>query len=233
MPAVGIDATGLNRSRPRRILSNEPPREPTMIRTRLALCLLLAAATPAFADGQDVDKVNGSISIDATQQAGDLDTVNGSIRIGANATTGDASTVNGGIQLADGAHTGALETVNGSIFFGRGSRIAKGVSTVNGAIGLVSTELGGGIDTVNGDITVGIGSHVKGGIKVEKPNNNWFGIHMGKRKPPRIIIGPNAVVDGPLVFEREVKLYVHSTAKTGPVTGATAVRFDTPTAPQD
>lgn len=223
-----------------------------MIRTRLALCLLLATAMPAFAGDGDVDKVNGSISIDATQQAGDLDTVNGSIRIGANATTGDASTVNGSIQLAEGAHTGALETVNGSIragdrmvvdgsvetvngsiFFGRGSRIAKGVSTVNGAIGLVSTELGGGIDTVNGDITVGIGSHVKGGIKVEKPNNNWFGIHMGKRKPPRIIIGPNAVVDGPLVFEREVKLYVHSTAKTGPVTGATAVRFDTPTAPQD
>ncbi len=223
-----------------------------MIRTRLALCLLLAAATPAFASDGDIDKVNGSISIDATQQAGDLDTVNGSIRIGAKATTGDASTVNGSIQLADGAHTGALETVNGSIragtslvvdgsvetvngsiFIDRNGRVAKGVSTVNGAIGLVSTELGGGIDTVNGDITVGIGSHVKGGIKVEKPTSNWLNIHMGKPRPPRIIIGPNAVVDGPLVFEREVKLYVHSTAKTGPITGATAVRFDTPTAPQD
>ena len=223
-----------------------------MIRTRLALCLLLAAATPAFAADGDVDKVNGSISIDATQQAGDLDTVNGSIRIGANARTGDASTVNGSIQLGDGAHTGALETVNasirggtglvvdgsvetvnGSIFIDRNGRVSKGVSTVNGAIGLVATELGDGIDTVNGDITVGIGSHVKGGIKVEKPNNNWFGIHVGKPKPPRIIIGPDAVVDGPLVFEREVKLYVHASAKTGPITGATAVRFDTPTAPQD
>ena len=223
-----------------------------MIRTRLALCLLLAAATPAFAGNGDIDKVNGSISIDATQQAGDLDTVNGSIRIGAKASTGDASTVNGSIQLADGAHTGALETVNGSIrggtglvvdgsvetvngsiFIDRNGRVAKGVSTVNGAIGLVSTELGGGIDTVNGDITVGIGSHVRGGIKVEKPTSNWLNIHMGKPRPPRIIIGPNAVVDGPLVFEREVKLYVHSTAKTGPITGATAVRFDTPTAPQD
>ena len=223
-----------------------------MIRTRLALCLLLAAATPAFAGDGDIDKVNGSISIDAAQKAGDLDTVNGSIRIGAGATTGDASTVNGSIRLDDGAHTGTLETVNGSIragsglvvdggvetvnggiFIDRNGRVAKGVSTVNGAIGLVDTDLGGGIDTVNGDITVGIGSHVKGGIKVEKPNNNWFGIHMGKPRPPRIVIGPNAVVDGPLVFEREVKLYVHSTAKTGTITGATAVRFDTPTAPQD
>jgi hypothetical protein len=41
------------------------------------------------------------------------------------------------------------------------------------------------------------------------------------------------IKDSPLVFEREVKLYVHATAKTGPITGATAVRFDTPTAPQD
>lgn len=223
-----------------------------MIRTRLALCLLLAAATPAFAGEGDIDKVNGSITIDPAQHAGDLDTVNGSIRIGANATAGDASTVNGSIQIGDGAHTGALETVNGgirggtglvvdggvetvngSIFIDRNGRVSKGVGTVNGAIGLVSTDLGGGIDTVNGDITVGIGSHVRGGIKVEKPSNNWFGVHMGKPKPPRIIIGPNAVVDGPLVFEREVKLYVHATAKTGPITGATAVRFDTPTAPQD
>ena len=223
-----------------------------MIRTRLALCLLLAAATPAFASDGDIDKVNGSISIDATQQAGDLDTVNGSIRIGAKATTGDASTVNGSIQLADGAHTGALETVNGSIrggtglvvdgsvetvngsiFINRNGRVSKGVSTVNGAIGLVSTELGEGIDTVNGDITVGIGSHVKGGIKVEKPNNNWFGIHMNKPKPPRIIIGPNAVVDGPLVFEREVVLYVHASARTGAITGATARRYDGDRPPQD
>ena len=41
-----------------------------------------------------------------------------------------------------------------------------------------------------------------------------------------MIIGPNARVDGPLVFEREVELYVHDSAKIGPVTGATAVRYD-------
>jgi hypothetical protein len=142
--------------------------------------------------------------------------------------------VNGSIRATTGLVVdGGVETVNGSIFLDRGSRVSKGASTVNGAIGLVGTELGGGIDTVNGDITVGIDSHVKGGIKVEKPNDSFLGLHIGKRKPPRIIIGPNAVVDGPLVFEREVKLYIHATAKTGAITGATAVRFDTPTAPQD
>jgi hypothetical protein len=109
--------------------------------------------------------------------------------------------------------------------------VGRGVETVNGAIGLVDTDLGGGIDTVNGDITVGVGSHVKGGIHVEKPGQQWFS--MGKRKPPRIVIGPNAQVDGSLVFEREVKLYVHRTAKIGSVSGATAVRYDGDRAPED
>jgi hypothetical protein len=45
-----------------------------------------------------------------------------------------------------------------------------------------------------------------------------------------VVIGPNAVVDGPLVFERTVELHVHATARTGAITGATALRFtgDTP-----
>jgi hypothetical protein len=57
-------------------------------------------------------------------------------------------------------------------------------------------------------------------------------INLNKRKP-RIVIGPNAVVDGPLIFEREVTLYVHNTARTGKITGATAVRYDGARAPQD
>src|SRR5689334_13742047 len=140
MPVVDGADIGLNRSRLRRIFFPVSPREPAMIRTRLALCLLLAAATPAFAGDGDIDKVNGSIQLGDGAHTGALETVNGSIRAG------------GGLVV-----DGSVETVNGSIFFDRGGRIAKGVSTVNGAIGLVDTDLGGGIDTVNGDITVGIG----------------------------------------------------------------------------
>ncbi|HZV39094.1 MAG TPA: FHIPEP family type III secretion protein, partial [Pseudoxanthomonas sp.] len=83
---------------------------------------------------------------------------------------------------------------------------------------------------VRGDVTVGVGSHVKGGLRVEKPNG---GFHLGKQRPPRIVIGPDAVVEGALVFEHPVVLYVHKTAKTGPVSGATAKTFDTPTAPKE
>lgn len=222
-----------------------------MLRTSLALAVLFAlSAAPAFADQNDIDKVNGSITAEASRTYGNLETVNGSIRIESSARIEDAETVNGSIQAADNIHAdslstvngsirigpqarigGSVETVNGSVFVDRGGNIARDVETVNGAIGLVDSDLGGGIATVNGDITVGAGSHVKGGITVEKPSAQW--ISVGKRKPPRIIIGANARVDGPLVFEREVRLYVHRSAKVGPVTGATAVRYDGDRAPQD
>ena len=226
-----------------------------MIRLRIApLVLALAATMPLASAAQDnsIDKVNGSIDAEAGQTYGSLETVNGSIRIGDGARTGTAETVNGSIKAGNDIHSrglttvngsihlgthalvdGDIETVNGGIFVDRGSRVAKDVTTVNGAIGLVGTDLAGGIDTVNGDITVGIGSHVHGGIRVEKPGTSWMPIHIGKHTPPRIIIGPNAIVDGPLVFEREVKLYVHSSARIGSVTGATAVRFSGAQPPQD
>lgn len=219
-----------------------------MIRTRTVLLLTLAlAATPALAQ-QEISKVNGSITAEAGQAYGDLDTVNGSIRIHDGATAEDASTVNGSITVGDKARAESLETVNGairvgkdvqvrkgietvngSVFTDRGTVVGGGIETVNGAIGLVATQLGGGIETVNGDVTVGVGSHVKGGIKVEKPH----GIRMNAKRDPRIIVGPNAIVDGPLVFERPVTLYVHTSAKIGPVTGATPKPFSTDTAPAE
>ncbi len=219
-----------------------------MTRTRTVLLLTLAlAATPALAQ-QEISKVNGSVTAEAGQTYADLDTVNGSIRIEDGATAEDASTVNGGITVGDKARVASLETVNGSIragkdvqvrkdietvngsiFTDRGTTVGGGIETVNGAIGLVSTQLAGGIQTVNGDITVGIGSHVRGGIKVEKPQ----GWSLKPKRDPRIIIGPNAVVEGPLVFERPVTLYVHTSAKVGPVTGATATPFSTDTAPAE
>lgn len=216
---------------------------------RNVLLLTLALGTaPAFAQ-QEVSKVLGGIDADAGQTYGDLNTVNGGIDIGAGAKTGDATTVNGGIDVADKARTGDLTTVNGgvelgrdvsvdgdittvngSIFVDRGGKVEGDVTNVNGGIGLVATEVGGGLQTVTGDITVGVDSHVKGGIRIEK---NKGSIRFEPKRDPRIVIGPNAVVEGALVFERPVVLYVHRTAKIGRVTGATAKTFDTPTAPKD
>ena len=235
-----------------------------MNRSLLFAALVALSGTAAFAGtaaahdpaapgrGQDIDKVNSSITAEAGQTYGDLSTVNGGIRIEAGAHVQDAETVNGSIRVDDDVHAkslstvnggihvgeraqvdGKVETVNGGIFVDRGSKVSRGIETVNGAIGVVDTDLGGGIETVNGDITVGVGSHIMGGIHVEKPNKGWSGFRMGKPKIPRIIIGPSAVVEGPLVFDREVKLYVHSSARIGSLTGAIAVRFEGATPPKN
>ena len=217
----------------------------------LPLALALALTPLAAAAQQSIDKVNGSITAEAGQQYGDLETVNGSIRIGENAQVRDAETVNGSIKAAASARTGdlatvngsirledavtvdgGLETVNGGIFVGREGRISGDIETVNGAIGLVDADVGGGIETVTGDLTVGAGSHVRGGIHYEKPSPSLIKFRTNRR-PPRVIIGPNAVVEGPLRFEREVTLYVHATARTGAITGATATRYDSDRAPAE
>ena len=180
----------------------------------------------------DIETVNGSVHLESGVSVGDAETVNGSIKADGKLKAKSLETVNGSIRLGEQSRVGGIETVNGSVFADRGSDIARDVETVNGAIGLVDTDVHGGIATVNGDITVGIGSHVRGGITVEKPNSNWVPVSMKQRKL-RIVIGPDAVVEGPMLFKREVTLYVHKSARIGQVIGATAVRYDTPRPPQD
>ncbi len=224
-----------------------------MRRTVLFLALALAASVTFAHDhesGKDVSKVNGSIHAESGHSYGDLDTVNGSIRIDAGATVDDAETVNGAISSDDKAVLGSASTVNGAITLGQQTRVSGNVSTVNGGIvvgklsELNGTELStvngkiliyqsnikGRIETVNGDITVGSHSHVHGGILVDKPTGwGW-----GKPKVPRVIIGPNAVVMGELIFKREVELWVHSSAKIGKVTGAKVQTYtDKPPARKD
>jgi DUF4097 and DUF4098 domain-containing protein YvlB len=215
---------------------------------RLFLLLLLSANAPLALASDDISKVNGSIQTQSNTTYGDLDTVNGSIQLANNVQARGVETVNGGVRTEDNVQARNIETVNGAIRAGRnlvisrglvtvnggiyvdrGGRIGGGVETVNGSIGLVATQVEGDIETVNGDITVGIDSVVKGGIKVNRPS---FGISLTAPRKPRIVIGPNAVVEGQLVFEREVVLLVHDSAKIGPVTGATPQRFDSETAPR-
>lgn len=217
----------------------------------VALALALAVPFPALAANQDIEKLNGSITAETGQQYGNLETVNGSITVQARSRADDIETVNGSIRVAEDVQAHSLgtvngsiragtntqlaqgaETVNGSVFFDRGSRLGGDLSTVNGAIGIVGTEIGGDVETVNGDITIGVGSRVRGHILVEKPSSNWMPIKLNKRKP-RIVIGPNAVVEGPLRFEREVVLYVHESARIGTVTGATPVAYSGARAPQE
>jgi hypothetical protein len=207
----------------------------------IPVALAMACATAGTAAASDIDKINGSIRVDAGQQVDDVSTVNGSVRIGRDARARNVETVNGSVLLDTNATAESIDNVNGSISIEEGAKVAKDVesvngsitlekgadvtgkaSNVNGRISLESAHVGGGIATNTGDINIGRDSRVEGGILVEK-SNSW--VRLGKEPVPRIVIGPGAVVQGPLKFEREVKLFVSETAKIGPVEGATAVKF--------
>lgn len=172
----------------------------------------------------DASTVNGSISIEDNAKVSSAQTVNGGIDLGANATAVSVETVNGSITLMDGAHvTKDVETVNGKLTLRKSAGVEGNLSNVNGRIQLDSAQVGQKIQTVSGDIEVMGTSKVGGGILVQE--SGVGPIVFGKNDIPRIVIGPGAVVSGPLKFERKVELYVSDRATIGPVEGATPVRF--------
>jgi hypothetical protein len=175
------------------------------------------------ATAADVETVNGSVTIERNATVQHVESVNGGISLGADSKAGSMDTVNGTLRLADGAQvSGDVSAVNGSAQLAKGADIRGALSNVNGKMTITAAHVGGGLKTVNGDINVGADSRIEGGILVEKPNLNWFNRN---RRPPRIVIGPGAVVEGKLRFEHEVELLVSDRAKIGPVDGATAVPF--------
>ena len=186
------------------------------------LSLIACLAFAGVAAASDYDKVNGSVQVPAGQKVGAVSTVNGSITIGDGAAVTTASTVNGHISLGASATATSVKTVNGRITLGKGADVSGRAANVNGDIRLDAAHVAGGIGTVTGDIDVGANSRVEGGITVEKGSTGWFSIEFGS---PRVVIGPGAVVQGKLKFEREVKLYVSDHATIGPVEGATPIKF--------
>jgi DUF4097 and DUF4098 domain-containing protein YvlB len=188
----------------------------------------------------NVAGTNGSVSLEDGAHAKNVQTVNGAITIGRSATVGSVNSVNGKIRVSDDTRADAIETVNGGVSLGEGVQVENGVKAVNGRIQLARNasvgssvettngsiqldhaNVGGDLRTKNGNIDVGAQSIVKGGIIVEKSKSDWG----DSKRTPRIVIGPGAVVSGALKFEREVELYVSDTAKVGPISGATAIKF--------
>lgn len=173
---------------------------------------------------RSAETVNGGITIEAQARVGSAETVNGGITLGEGARAESVETVNGGVRLARGARVvDRLEAVNGPIKAAEQAEVGGDVENVNGAITLAGARVRGDVTTTHGDIVLSDGAQIDGGILVEKPTGGWW--NSDNKRVPRIVIGANAVVVGSLVFEHEVELFVHPTAKIGPVTGATAQAF--------
>jgi len=201
--------------------------------------LLISAA--CLAGAPDISKLNGSISLEANEEAGDISDVNGEISIGDHCTVKEVSSVNGSVDIGRNSKAASLSTVNGELQIGGGSHVSGDartvngevtlesaadisgrVASVNGAIHLTAAHIGRGIETVWGDIDVGKDSRVDGGIVVRQPKGFYSS---SPNRPPVIVVGPGATVTGTMTFEHEVKLYVSDHAKIGAVKGAQATIY--------
>ena len=85
----------------------------TAISLTAIIGLLLVAGCAEGGNG--LDKVNGSVDVQAGAHVGNASTVNGGIDIGHDATIESAETVNGGIDLGPHAHANSLETDRKSV----------------------------------------------------------------------------------------------------------------------
>lgn len=177
----------------------------------------------------EVKTVNGTIRVDANAIVQDVSTVNGAIRIGEGVQATSAKTVNGSLRIGDNSRiSGPVAAVNGRIELGRMSHVDGNVGNVNGEIVLDAAVVESDIETVNGDVLLENGAVVNGDIHIEKPNFSWIPGKKNRRKP-KIIIGADSRVNGQIVAEREIELYIHETAIVESVDGRVsmddAVRF--------
>lgn len=210
--------------------------------------LTLLMAVPAFGasinksvridDGEEsggATSVNGSITVgtDAVVTGG-MRTVNGSIRVGSGSTIKGAKTVNGSLSMAEGVETGDLGTVNGavridekvsvdgnvsavngSITLGKSALVKGDVGNVNGKISLDGARVEGDVKTVTGDIRLH-DAVLEGDLLIEEPGM-WS--NSGKKRKPRVIIGPGTRIEGSIVIEHEVELFISESAEVGSVSG--------------
>ena len=176
----------------------------------------ISVGTGATVSGS-LSTVNGTIRVDDDVQLGDAETVNGALRLGSGVTAENVETVNGSIRVGDRSRVdGRINAVNGRIEAGAGTGVGRNVENVNGEIELNGAEIGGDIKTVNGDVRLNEGAVVMGNIVIEKPSMWSFG---QKSRKPKVIIGPGSRVDGEIVAEREIELYISESAQVGGVSG--------------
>lgn len=172
------------------------------------------------------DTTSGHIHVHEEAAVGPVRSISGNVVVGNKAWIRSAKTVSGHITLGrDVQVEEGVKSTSGTIKTGHGCRIQGDVNSVSGDIALHATEVEGNIHVVSSDLTVAADSKVSGGIHLPRTTSSSF--HL-----PRIVIGAHARVEGELVFESPVELYVHTTAQTGTIRGASRIVYSTPHPPQ-
>lgn len=172
--------------------------------------------------GVKQSSIHAPIVLRPGARLGAADGVHSSISVGPGAWLGNGESINGKIQVCSEGRTGPLTTVNGAILLLPAAQVDGDIETQNGAIEAEAATIRGSLRGGGGDITLR-GTQVTGDIRIGPARKRLFG--GGNKALPRIVLGPGAVVEGDLVFEREVELFVHVDAKIGEVAGAVAKPF--------
>jgi hypothetical protein len=169
---------------------------------------------------EELRNTNGAIELDADVLVTSVRSTNGRIRAGQGVTVAeDVSNTNGAIELAEGVTVGGdVQTTNGRLRIAEGGQIAGTVRSTNGPIVLTGTRAGAVVGA-NGGIELIDGTHIEGEVHVRETRGTVTS------EPPRIIVGRDVVVEGPIRIERPVQLYIHESARTGDISGAEAIRF--------
>ena len=61
---------------------------------------------------------------------------------------------------------------------------------------------------------------IQGDLVIEKPS---FWGRQGKKRKPRVVIGPGSRVEGTIVVEHEIELYISESAEVGHVEGVMSI----------
>lgn len=182
----------------------------------------ISVGSGAIVEG-NLRTINGRIYLADGAQADDLTTINGNIRLGDGIHAGKLQTVNGDIKLGKNVLVAKLATVNGDIVAGHDTHISGDVGTVNGNLVLCGTQLDGNLSFYNGSLLLADGSVIHGNVIAKKPTRDYQS--NTKSSEPVMIVGPHAIVDGAISFERPGKLYVSDSAVIHGVEGVTVNRF--------
>jgi hypothetical protein len=190
---------------------------------RVAFIPWIALSVVIVASGEPIETITSDISLSARAQAESLHSLTGAITLQRNSRV-----------------AGNVETGNGEIVLEAGSEVTGKLSNSSGTIRIEGARVGGLVSTTYGDIYIDADSRLDGGILVHKRNviglslgdDLKLGIPVGRSTPPRVVIGPRAMVAGVLRFKREVQLLVSESATIGTVEGATPVMFGTDQPPE-
>ncbi|MCG8414480.1 MAG: hypothetical protein MI746_09715 [Pseudomonadales bacterium] len=177
----------------------------------------------------DVDSVNGRITVEDGATARNVETVNGRVTIGGrNARVNDVETVNGRITAVSGGQIdGNARAVNGRISLSNVT-VGRSVRTSNGDIQLFDVSVGENVETRTGDIRLE-NSVIENDVIIQRRrirgildimNRNW-----GKQE---VVIGPGSEIRGTLLARDEITLYVHESASVNNIVGASPLTYSGP-----